>query len=154
MSSFNTGSDLDIEKTQKGFGVINGRIGLRGPDGRWGVELWAQNLLDTKYKQVAFDMPLQGSCTERGAQNGFCSPTANRATQLFGSFLGEPRTFGVTVRGKMGGARIEPVEYVPPPPPPPPVATQTCPDGSVIELSAACPAPPPPPPPPPEPERG
>ena len=101
MSRFNTGSDLDIEKTQKGFGVINGRIGLRGRDNRWGVELWAQNLLDTKFKQVAFDMPLQGSCTERGAQAGFCSPTPNRTTQLFGAFLGEPRTFGVTVRGKM-----------------------------------------------------
>ncbi len=101
MSKFNTGSDLDIEKTQKGFGVVNGRIGLSGRDNRWGVELWAQNLLDTKFKQVAFDMPLQGSCTERGAQNGFCSPTPNRSTQLFGAFLGEPRTFGLTIRGKM-----------------------------------------------------
>jgi iron complex outermembrane receptor protein len=41
----------------------------------------------------------------------------------------------------------------PPPPlailPPPPSATQTCADGSVIDVAAACPAPPPPPPPPP-----
>jgi opacity protein-like surface antigen len=37
----------------------------------------------------------------------------------------------------------------PPPPPPAPPATQTCPDGSVIEATATCPAPPPPPPPPP-----
>jgi outer membrane receptor protein involved in Fe transport len=101
MSDFNTGSDLDIEKRQKGFGVINGRIGLHGRDDRWGVELWAQNLLDTKFKQVAFDMPLQGSCTTRGAEAGFCSPTPNRSTQLFGAFLGEPRTFGITVRGRM-----------------------------------------------------
>jgi len=43
----------------------------------------------------------------------------------------------------------------PPPPPPPPPATQTCPDGSVILATEACPAPPPPPPPPPPaPERG
>jgi opacity protein-like surface antigen len=43
----------------------------------------------------------------------------------------------------------------PPPPPPPPPATQTCPDGSVILATDACPMPPPPPPPPPpEPERG
>jgi len=42
-----------------------------------------------------------------------------------------------------------------PPPPPPPPATQTCPDGSVIDATATCPAPPPPPPPPaPAPERG
>jgi opacity protein-like surface antigen len=43
----------------------------------------------------------------------------------------------------------------PPPPAPPPPATQTCPDGSVILATEACPAPPPPPPPPPPaPERG
>ena len=50
------------------------------------------------------------------------------------------------------------MEAPPPPPPPPPPApepTQTCPDGSVIPASSACPAPPPPPPPPPAPvERG
>ena len=106
MTEFNTGSDLDREKRQKGFGVINGRIGLRGRDNMWGVELWAQNLLDTKFKQVAFDMPLQGGCTEAGALNGFCGVLANygnftRSQQLFGAFLGEPRTFGITVRGKM-----------------------------------------------------
>lgn len=42
----------------------------------------------------------------------------------------------------------------PPPPPPPPMAPpvqsmQTCPDGSVVEATAACPMPAPPPPPPP-----
>ena len=48
-----------------------------------------------------------------------------------------------------------PVMVEPPPPPPPPPATQTCPDGSVILATDACPAPPPPPPPPPpEPVRG
>jgi opacity protein-like surface antigen len=42
-----------------------------------------------------------------------------------------------------------------PPPPPPPPATQTCPDGSVVLATDACPVPPPPPPPPPPaPERG
>ena len=42
-----------------------------------------------------------------------------------------------------------------PPPPPPEPATQTCPDGSVILATSACPAPPAPPPPPPPPaQRG
>jgi hypothetical protein len=42
-------------------------------------------------------------------------------------------------------------EVVAPPPPPPPAApaTQTCPDGTVILATDACPVPPPPPPPPP-----
>lgn len=42
----------------------------------------------------------------------------------------------------------------PPPPPPPAPATQTCPDGSVILATSACPALPPPPPPPAPVERG
>lgn len=48
-----------------------------------------------------------------------------------------------------------PAVVEPAPPPPPPPATQTCPDGTVILASDACPVPPPPPPPPPPaPERG
>jgi len=54
------------------------------------------------------------------------------------------------------GHAAEPPPPPPPPPlPPPPPATQTCPDGSVILATDACPVPPPPPPPPPPaPERG
>ena len=138
MSQFDTGSDLDIEKTQDSFAVVNGRIGLHGPDDMWGVEFWAQNLFDKNYMQVAFDAPLQGTGTTRGVEQGFYP----RATQLYGAFLGEPRTFGVTLRGKLSFASAPPPAYVPPPaPPPPPVVEQ--------------PAPPPPPPPPPPPvERG
>ena len=62
-SKFNTGSDLDREKLQKGYEVFNARIGLHGPDDRWGVELWSQNIFNEKYMQVAFDAPLQGSGT-------------------------------------------------------------------------------------------
>jgi len=60
-----------------------------------------------------------------------------------------------------GSGRV--AEAPPPPPPPPPApipvqpapATQTCPDGSVVLATDACPVPPPPPPPPaPAPERG
>jgi outer membrane receptor protein involved in Fe transport len=141
MSQFNTGSDLDIEKTQDAFTVVNGRIGLEGPGDRWGIELWAQNLFDKTYKQVAFDAPIQGTpgTTTRAVEANFFP----RATQIYGAFLGEPRTFGLTLRGKLGFNRPAPPPYVAPPapPPPPPVVEQ--------------PAPPPPPPPPPAPtERG
>jgi opacity protein-like surface antigen len=53
-------------------------------------------------------------------------------------------------------ASAAPPPPAPPPPPPPPAApaTQTCPDGSVIEATATCPPPPPPPPPPAPVERG
>ncbi|MFC7536139.1 TonB-dependent receptor [Sphingomonas sp. GCM10030256] len=161
-SEFNTGSDLDIEKIDNGYTVFNGRVGLRGPKDLWAVELWGQNLLDTNYKQVAFDAFLQGSCTTRGALNGFCSnnaPNLNRSTQLFGAFLAEPRTYGLTLRMKFAPegrpAEVAPPAPLPPPPPPPPAPTQTCADGSVILATDSCPLPPPPPPPPaPEPVRG
>jgi outer membrane receptor protein involved in Fe transport len=96
-SEFNTGSDLDIEKLQSSYTVVNGRIGLQGPGGRWGIELWAQNLLNEDYLQVAFDATLQGSGTRRAVDAGFI-PTSS---QLFGAFLGEPRTYGVTLRTRM-----------------------------------------------------
>jgi outer membrane receptor protein involved in Fe transport len=160
-TAYNTGSDLDIEKRQGGFSVFNGRIGVHGPNDGWAIEFWGQNLLDEDFLQVAFDAPIQGGCTTRGAVAGFCAASTavpNRATQLYGAFLGEPRTFGVTLRAKWQPRPAAPA-YVappaPPPPPPAPPATRTCPDGSVILATDACPAPPPPPPPPPPaPERG
>jgi outer membrane receptor protein involved in Fe transport len=101
-SDINTGSDLDIEKVQDGFITVNARLGLQGPERRWSVELWAQNLLDQDYTQVGFDAPLQplggpsGSrVTDRPQGSLFA---ADRSTALFGRFLAEPRTYGVTVR--------------------------------------------------------
>jgi outer membrane receptor protein involved in Fe transport len=156
MTRFNTGSDLDIEKTQDDFATFNGRIGIHGPDNAWGLELFAQNLFDAHFEQVGFDAPLQGSCTSRGALNGLCVPPIastgipNRSTALFGAFLGEPRTFGLTLRAKFGASRPAPVYAPPPPPPPVPApATQTCADGTVILATGTCALPPPPPPPPP-----
>jgi outer membrane receptor protein involved in Fe transport len=101
MSGFNTGSDLDLEKFQGSFTMVNARIGLRGPNNDWSIELWAQNLFDKNFEQVAFDAPIQGTCTTAGAVNGFCSPVPNVSTALYGTFLGEPRTFGITLRGKL-----------------------------------------------------
>ena len=95
-SALNTGSDLDFEKIQPGFVVANARVGLYGKDKRWGIELWAQNLFDERYQQVAADDPLQGSGTFRAVQRGL-SATAN---QLFITFPAEPRTYGVTLRTK------------------------------------------------------
>jgi len=140
MSGFNTGSDLDIEKLQRAFTTVNARAGVHGPNDSWAIEIWAQNLFDKNFRQVAFDTPVQGSCTSRGAEAGFCSPIPNTATQLYSAFLGEPRTFGVTLRGRIGFHRAAPAPYEPAPAP-------------IVEQPA--PPPPPPPPPPPAPvERG
>ena len=148
MSEFNTGSDLDLEKEQGAFSVVNARLGVRGPNNAWSVELWAQNLFNEDFMQVAFDAPIQGTCTTRGAIAGFCSPTPNRATQLFGAFLGEPRTFGLTLRANFSPRQAPPPLVAPPAPPPPaaPVQTITCPDGTVVAATSVCPPPPAPPP--------
>ncbi|GAA4032074.1 hypothetical protein GCM10022281_09640 [Sphingomonas rosea] len=93
-ATFNTGSDLFKEKIQPAYTVVNARVGLQGPKGLWGVELWAQNLFNEEYQQVAFNATLQGSGNQAAVQRGFIPSSS----QLFGSFLAEPRTYGLTLR--------------------------------------------------------
>lgn len=92
-SGYNTGSDLFPEKYQKGYTLINARLGIRGPEGLWGLEVWGQNIFNKKYQQVAFNTPFQGAGSV--AQTQAFGTVAN---QLFSSFLAEPRTYGVTAR--------------------------------------------------------
>ena len=63
----------------------------------------------------------------------------------------QDRRFSFILRGTLGGGRSAPPPPPPPPLPPPLPATQTCPNGAVIAVSATCPVPLPPPPPPPAP---
>jgi iron complex outermembrane recepter protein len=79
-SSYNTGSDLDPRKIQSGFGLLNARIGLGALDESWSVEVWGANLADRYYDAVAFDSPFQ--------------------LNTISSYLGAPRTFGLTARVK------------------------------------------------------
>ena len=99
-SDTNTGSNLDIEKEQDAFAVFNGRIGLFGRDRRWGVELWGQNLFNKQYYQIGADMPLQGSGSFRAVAAPVASGHPGTANKLFVGFPGEPRTYGVTLRGQ------------------------------------------------------
>ena len=78
MSDYNTGSDLDPEKEQDAYTLLNARIGFGRQDRRWMVEFWGQNLTDETYKQVGIDAPIQA-----GSWN---------------AFLGAPRTYGMTLR--------------------------------------------------------
>jgi outer membrane receptor protein involved in Fe transport len=92
-SDYNTGSDLFPEKEQDGFVLVNARIGIRGPDQRWALEFWGQNIFNEQYTQVAFNTPFQGAGSL--AQTQAFGSVGN---QLFSAFLAEPRTYGVTVR--------------------------------------------------------
>ncbi len=93
---YNTGSDLFPQKAQDGYFLMNARVGLRGADDRWSIEAWAQNLTNTQYAQVAFSSPFQAGTTAAP----FVYPAYPGGRQLFSQFLAEPRTFGVTLRGK------------------------------------------------------
>ncbi|ALJ16029.1 TonB-dependent receptor [Sphingopyxis macrogoltabida] len=97
-SDYNTGSDLFPQKAQDGYAIFNARVGLRGPDEKWGVELWAQNMFNKKYAQVAFNSPFQEGATSTTA--AFADPQYPGGRQIFSQFLAEPRTYGVTLRGK------------------------------------------------------
>jgi iron complex outermembrane receptor protein len=79
-SSYNTGSDLDPRKLQGGYGLLNARLGLGAPDGKWTVEIWGANLANKGYYQVAFDAPIQYGQID--------------------AFLADPRTYGITARTK------------------------------------------------------
>lgn len=78
VTDYNTGSDLLPEKEQKGFTLVNARVGIGPENRRWGLEFWVQNLTDRTYNQVVFNAPLQ--------------------TGSFNAFLGAPRTYGATLR--------------------------------------------------------
>ncbi|MFN0046406.1 MAG: TonB-dependent receptor [Sphingorhabdus sp.] len=95
-SDYNTGSDLFPQKEQNGFAVFNARIGLRGPDEAWGIELWGQNIFNQDYAQVAFNTPFQAGTTA----TPFLDPQFPGGRQVFSHFLAEPRTYGITLRGK------------------------------------------------------
>ncbi len=93
-SDYNTGSDLFPQKEQDGYFLVNGRIGVRGPDERWSVEVWGQNLFNIDYAQVAFNSPFQAGANTAA----FADPQFPGGRQIFSAFLAEPRTYGVTVR--------------------------------------------------------
>ncbi|WKZ11916.1 MAG: TonB-dependent receptor [Gammaproteobacteria bacterium] len=85
-TDMNTGSDLDVEKEQASYAVVDAAIGFRTDDDHWVVELWGRNIFDRDYAQVVFDAPLQGQGTGPGS------------TQTFNAFLGDPATWGLSVR--------------------------------------------------------
>ena len=101
-SSYNTGSDLYPEKKQPAYTVANARIGLRGPSDGWAIEFWGQNIFNEKYTQVAFNSPLQssGPNNQSVSQLGRGTPPVGMTNQLFSAYMAEPRTYGITLRGK------------------------------------------------------
>src|SRR5262249_55112235 len=88
VSDQNTASDLNAAKEQPAYVVFNGRLGFSSPDERYSLEIWGRNLLNQDFAQIMFDPPLQ-----------FLAPTLP-ITGMHGAFLGDPRTYGVTLRAR------------------------------------------------------
>jgi outer membrane receptor protein involved in Fe transport len=91
---YNTGSDLFPQKEQDSFAIFNARVGIRGPNERWSIEFWGQNVFNQNYTQVAFNSPFQ----EGAAGAPFTDPQYPGGRQLFSAYLAEPRTYGITLR--------------------------------------------------------
>jgi iron complex outermembrane receptor protein len=78
-SSFNTTATNSIYGIVPAYGVVNGRIGVRSSDGRYDLSLWAKNLTNKNYYTSRLE-----------ATYGLITAT-----------IGDPRTYGVTLRAKL-----------------------------------------------------
>lgn len=106
-TEYNTGSDLLPYKFQDDFTVVNGRLMLGSENERWTLEVWAQNLLEEDYTQVGFSAPMQGTAfnnpTNAVQPDGsfyipFNPANGTGDTATYNAYLGQPRTYGVTLR--------------------------------------------------------
>jgi len=77
MSSHLTGG-IERQRIQSSYTLVNARLGIAGVDDRWVLELWARNLFDQNFYRRIFPATFQGGS--------------------FSGFLGDPRTYGLTIR--------------------------------------------------------
>ena len=78
-STFNTSVSNSAYTQVPGYGLLNGRIGIRAADGLFDLSVWARNLTNKDYYQTL--------------------SAAN--TGLVTAIVGEPRTFGLTFRTRL-----------------------------------------------------
>ncbi len=76
-SEFFTGG-FDPNRVQPSFSVANARFSLRHEGGDWAVDLWARNLFDKDYFRRIIPATFQAGS--------------------YSAFLGDPRTYGITLR--------------------------------------------------------
>lgn len=76
-SEFFTGG-FDPNRIQDSFSVSNARFSIRGANEAWAVDFWSRNLFDTDYYRRVIPATFQAGS--------------------YSAFLGDPRTYGVTVR--------------------------------------------------------
>jgi len=79
-SAYNSSANDSLYTEIDSYGIANARVGVRAPGGRWDVTLWARNLFDKDYFNS-----LSVAGFNSGAVNGL---------------LGDPRTYGISVRAR------------------------------------------------------
>lgn len=79
-SAFYAAVNLDPYSRVPGYGLAGLHAGVRQPDGHWDVSVWVRNLTDTDF---------------------YNTKAVNNTYGLVFAALGEPRTFGLTLRGKL-----------------------------------------------------
>ncbi len=95
-SHYNTGSDLNANKDQEAFALVNGQIGIRDEDGMWELALWGRNIFNKHYNIVAFNTAVQGPSGPP------ISPVAvNSISSAISVFPGEPALYGLTLTVRM-----------------------------------------------------
>jgi outer membrane receptor protein involved in Fe transport len=91
-SKYNTGSDLNANKVQEAFTLVNGQIGIRSDDKMWEVTLWGRNIFNKHYNVVAFNTPVQGPSGPPISP----VPVGSIASTI-SVFPGEPAIYGLTL---------------------------------------------------------
>jgi hypothetical protein len=91
-----TGSNLDPRKRQEDYAVVGAKFAVFTSDESLAIEIFGRNIFDEKYINTAFDSPLQGSSIASPA--GLVTPTATNGSSTIDAFLGEPATFGATLK--------------------------------------------------------
>jgi len=76
-SEFFTGG-FDPNRVQKAFTTANARFSLRSANGGWAVDLWGRNIFDQDYYRRIIPATFQAGS--------------------YSAFLGDPRTYGITLR--------------------------------------------------------
>jgi iron complex outermembrane recepter protein len=79
---------------QDGNVKVNLRTSIGDADDSWSIEFWGNNIFDVRTKNVTFSTPLRGVGTLPGPVN------AGGIGVSRGSYVQEPRTYGVTARVK------------------------------------------------------
>lgn len=90
-SKYNDGSDLDPNKLQPGYWLVDASIGIATADKRISLQFWATNLFNQFYKQAAFDGVVQTLSAP---------PAASPGLNNYYYFPAQPRFYGMTLRFK------------------------------------------------------